>query len=87
MSGRAEDADATGGMLDDGRDEQPGSGQGAGSKKSVARRAWAWLRRKVAQVRWSRWGAGEMPWVLRISQTVEGATLMARVASSPWILR
>ena len=24
------------------------------SKKSAARRAWSWLRRKVVQVRWSR---------------------------------
>jgi hypothetical protein len=45
------------------------------SKKSAARRAWAWLRRKVAQVRWSRWGAGWMPWVVRISQTGGGRDL------------
>jgi hypothetical protein len=43
------------------------------SKKSAARMVRAWLRRKVAQVRWSRWGAGWMPWVLRISQTVENS--------------
>jgi hypothetical protein len=28
-----------------------------------------------------------MPWILRISQTVEGATLSSKMASSPWILR
>jgi hypothetical protein len=57
------------------------------SKKSAASRACAWLRRKVAQVRRSRSGAGGMPWVLRISQTVKGAILIPKMASSPWILR
>lgn len=57
------------------------------SKKSAARIACAWLRRKLAQVWWSRWGAGSMPWAWRISQTVEGATLISRAASSPWMRR
>src|SRR6266545_947573 len=57
------------------------------SKKSAARMACAWLRRKVAQVWWSRRGAGSMPLDLRISHTVDGATLIARTASSPWIRR
>jgi hypothetical protein len=30
-------------------------------KESAASRAWVWLYRKVAQGRWSRWGAGWMP--------------------------
>src|SRR6185437_126484 len=30
---------------------------------------------------------GWMPWILRISQTVEGATLSPKMASSPWIFR
>jgi hypothetical protein len=57
------------------------------SKKSAARMAWAWKRRNVAQVSLARWGAGSIPACLRISQTVEAATLMPRMRSSPWILR
>lgn len=55
--------------------------------KSQARIAWAWLCRKVAQVWWSRSGAGSIPCCFRISHTVEGATLMPRAASSPWMRR
>jgi hypothetical protein len=55
------------------------------SKKSAARMAAAWLRRKVVQVSRSRSGLGSMPLSLRISHTVEGATAMPRPASSPWI--
>jgi hypothetical protein len=37
VSGRAEDADAAGGVLDDGEDDQPCSGEGAGVEE-VGRR-------------------------------------------------
>jgi hypothetical protein len=56
-------------------------------KASQARIAWVWPRRKVAQVWRSRSGAGSIPCCFRISQTVEGATLMPRAASSPWMRR
>jgi hypothetical protein len=45
------------------------------SMKSQASSFSAWERRKSAQVVMPRWGAGSMPSALRISQTVEGATL------------
>ncbi len=54
------------------------------SKKSQASRALAWERRKLAQVVLVRSGAGLIPAWRRISQTVEAATLMPRVSSSPW---
>jgi hypothetical protein len=57
------------------------------SMKSMARIAWAWERGNGAQVRVARCGAGSMPLVLRISQTVDGATVMRRRASSPWMRR
>ncbi|OHV63679.1 hypothetical protein BCD48_37915 [Pseudofrankia sp. BMG5.36] len=57
------------------------------SRKSAASRAWAWERRKSAQLVAVRSGAGSMPASRMISQTVDGATLMPRVRSSPWILR
>jgi hypothetical protein len=47
--------------------------------------ACAWLRKNVVQVWRPRWGTGSMPVSLRIFQTVEGATLMPRTASSPWM--
>ena len=53
------------------------------SMKSQASSVSAWERRKSAQVVMPRCGAGSMPSALRISQTVQGATLIARVASSP----
>ncbi|RVU29065.1 hypothetical protein EOT10_04365 [Streptomyces antnestii] len=57
------------------------------SKRSQASSAWAWLRRKSAQVVLCRSGAGGMPCSRRISQTVEAATLMPRASRSPWIRR
>ena len=56
-------------------------------KKSQARIASAWERRNCDQVGPVRRGAGSMPLALRISQTVDAATLTPRPASSPWILR
>jgi hypothetical protein len=77
VCGRAENADAAVGVLDDGEDVHA----------RAARIAWVWLRRKVPQVWRSRSGADSIPCARRISHTVEGATLMPRAASSPWILR
>jgi hypothetical protein len=57
------------------------------SMKSQASRASACERRKSAHVVEARSGAGSIPACLRISQTVEGATLMPSVVSSPWIRR
>ena len=50
------------------------------SMKSHASSASAWLRRNAAQVVAVRSGAGLMPSSLRISQTVEAAILMPKVA-------
>jgi hypothetical protein len=51
VCGRAEDADAAGGVLDDGEDGESRSGQGADVNEVGSEEAWAWLRRKVAQVK------------------------------------
>jgi hypothetical protein len=56
-------------------------------KKSLARIAPAWERRNCDQAGPVRRRAGLMPLALRISQTVDAATLTPRPASSPWILR
>ena len=55
-------------------------------KKSQARIASAWERRNCAQVGPVRRAAGSMPLVLRISHTVDAATLTPRPDSSPWML-
>jgi hypothetical protein len=46
-----------------------------------------WDRRNSAQPGPSRRGAGSIPALLSICQTVDGATVMPRPASSPWIRR
>ncbi len=56
-------------------------------KKSHARIASAWERRNCDQVGPVCRRPGSMPLALRISQTVDAATLIPRPASSPWILR
>jgi hypothetical protein len=56
-------------------------------KKSHARIASAWERRNRDQLGPVRLGAGPMPWVLRISQTVDAATLTPSPARSAWIRR
>src|SRR6516164_9040590 len=56
-------------------------------KKSQARIAPACERRNCAQAGPVLRGAGLMPLALRISHTVDAATLTPRPASSPWILR
>ncbi|MET8049729.1 hypothetical protein ABZU75_19235 [Streptosporangium sp. NPDC005286] len=53
------------------------------SMKSQARSASACERRKSAHVLDARSGAGSTPSCLRISQTVDGATLIPSVTSSP----
>lgn len=57
------------------------------SKKSAARMASAWERRNAAQLCEVRSGAGSIPASLRISHTVEEATLIPSTSSSPWMRR
>src|SRR6266498_2812248 len=57
------------------------------SMKSAASSASAWERRKSAQVGAARSGAGSIPASRRISQTVDGATVIPSVSSSPCTLR
>jgi len=52
-------------------------------KKSHARIASAWQRRNCGQVGPVRRGAGPMPWVLRISHTVDAATLTPQAGQFP----
>jgi len=87
MRGGAEDTDPAGGVFDDGEDVLTLPGQVIVSMKSTARSACAWLRRRSAEEVVDRWGAGSTPSTLRISQTVEVATLIPRVGSSPWMRR
>jgi hypothetical protein len=56
-------------------------------KKSQARIASAWERKNCDQVGPARRRAESMPLALRISYTVDAATLTPKPASSPWILR
>jgi hypothetical protein len=56
-------------------------------KKSRAKIPCACDRRNSAHPGPSRRGAGLIPAFLRISQTVDGATVMPSPASSPWIRR
>jgi hypothetical protein len=56
-------------------------------KKSQASSGSAWLCGKSGQVVLCRCGGGAVPCFGRISQPVEAATLMAKAARSPWILR
>jgi hypothetical protein len=46
-----------------------------------------WCRRNSAQVEPARLGDGSTPWRRTIAQTLEGASRIRIVASSPWILR
>ena len=87
VCGRAEDADTPGGMFDDGEDEQPRSAQGAGFEEVGGKDGARLAAQEGGPGEVVAVGCGLDAGVLRISQTVEGATLMASVASSPWILR
>jgi hypothetical protein len=57
------------------------------SKKSAAMMTSACERRNAAQLSEVRCGAGSIPVCLRISHTVDGATLIPRTSSSPWMRR
>ncbi|GAA0920638.1 hypothetical protein Vau01_115600 [Virgisporangium aurantiacum] len=85
MRRRAEDPDPAGGVFDDGQHVQPRAVRVTVSKKSAAMIASAWPRRNVAHVVAVRSGAGSVPASLRISQTVDAATRIPRVRSSPWM--
>jgi hypothetical protein len=87
MGGGTQNADTTARVLDDREDVVGHAVSVVVVKKSHARIAWAWLGRKPAQVWRLRSGAGSMPCRLEISHTVEAATVMPRVASSPWTRR
>ena len=56
-------------------------------KKSQASTAVACARRNSAQVGPARRGLGSMPCLRRIAHTLEGASLMPMVATSPWTRR
>jgi K+:H+ antiporter subunit KhtT len=45
----------------------------------------AWVRRNAAQLVEVRSGAGSVPASLRVSRTVDAATLIPRTSSSPWM--
>src|ERR1022692_2685447 len=89
MQGDAEDADPPGRVLDYGQDV------GLGAVEQVDREeiagqdclGLAWERKNCGQVGAACRRAGSMPLALRISQTVDAATLTPRPAISPWILR
>ncbi len=87
MHGDSEDADVPGGVLDHGQDVGLGAVEQVGRERSRARIMSAWERRNCDQAGPVRPGAGPMPWVLRISHTVDAATLTPGSASSPWIRR
>jgi hypothetical protein len=83
----SEDADAPGRVLDHGQDVGLSPSSRSAVKKSHARIASAWERRNCDQVGPFDRRAGWRPLALRISQTVDAATLTPRPAISPWILR
>jgi hypothetical protein len=87
VQGDAEDADAPGRVLHHGQDVGLGAAGQVDAEKSQARIASAWERRNCGQVGPIRRGAGSIPLVLRISHTVDAATVTPSPASSPWILR
>jgi hypothetical protein len=57
------------------------------SKESAATIASAWERTNAAHVSEVRCGAGSTPASVRISQTVDAATVTPRTSSSPWMRR
>jgi hypothetical protein len=64
-----------------------GAVEQAGREESRARIASAWERKNCDQAGPVRRRAGPVPLALRISPTVDAATLTPKPASSPWILR
>jgi hypothetical protein len=87
VRGGAQDPNAAGRVLDDGQDVCRRAREVIVSKQSAARNASAGDRGKVAHVCEVLWGAGSMPASLRISQTVDAASLTPRTRSSPWMRR
>jgi hypothetical protein len=85
--GGAKDPDAAGAVLDDSQDIDLGSVEQVGGEEVQRQDPCAWDRRNSVQPGPSRRGAGSIPALLRICQTVDGATLMPSPASSPWIRR
>jgi hypothetical protein len=73
--GGSEDPDAAGAVLDDGQDVTVVPLSRSAVKKSSARIPRAWHRGNSAQPGPSRRGAGLIPALLRIRQTVDGTTL------------
>ena len=83
-----EDADAAGGVFDDGEDVLALTGPGDGFDDVDGQHGVGLAAEELGPagggpVR----GAGSMPAAWRISQTVDAATLIPWVASSPWIRR
>ena len=84
MAGGAKDADTASGVLDEGKNVSSRSGQCPDFKEVGGEECLCLTTQEGRNVRWLRWGAGSMPLTLSISQTVEGATVIVRVVSSPW---
>jgi hypothetical protein len=87
MLGGSEDPDAAGAVLDDGQDVDLRAVEQVGGEEVQCQDPCAWDRRNSAQLGPSGRGARLIPALLRICQTVEGATVMPSPASSPWIRR
>jgi hypothetical protein len=74
-------------VFDEGEDVVRLTAERGGGEEVAGPDGVAWLRRNAGQVVWSRSGAGSIPCRLRISQTVEGATVIPRPTSSLWMRR
>jgi len=83
----AQDPDAAGAVLDHGKDVHLGTVEEVGGEEVQGQDPLPCDRRNSAHPGPSRRGAGSIPAFLRISQTVDGATVMPSPASSPWIRR
>jgi hypothetical protein len=80
----AEDVRPTAGVLDDKEDVEPVQGDRVDVEQVTGRMAWACTRRNCVQ---SRRGAGSIPAVFSIFQTVEAPIWYPSPASSPWMRR
>lgn len=87
VSGGAEHADASGGVFDDGQDVLALSAGSDGLDEVAGQQGVGLRAQEVGPGGERRSGAGPRPACLRISQTVDGETLMPSVVSSPWIRR
>jgi hypothetical protein len=74
-------------VLDDGEDVQPCSGQGPGFEEVGGEDRVCLAAEEGGPGLAVALGAGSILLRCRISQTVDGATLMPRAANSPWIRR